>query len=388
MSPTSVSMSHPTAPATYTWEATDEQVSKRYGVPLERIVRFDLNTSPVPPALVERILTAGRFDTPLSEYPPSDYRRLTAAASDRYGVAPEEVLVGAGADEILDIVAKTFLPPGGTAVIPTPSYAMYRVLTEQRGARVRPVPRLGPGAGYAIDLGLTQTIARGADLVWLCSPNNPTARSEPEGAIAALLAGLSEDAQRDGRVAPIVVLDEAYAEFVGLSLLPLRATYPGLVVVRTLSKAYGLAGLRVGFALAQRPLIAALEPFRPPGSVSTVSVTIGADALGDPSIAAENVARVTAERARLGAALGALGWAPLPSVTNFLLVAFGSPERAAIVSEGLLRRGLVPRTFSAAHPMSDHLRLTVRSTAEDDLLVAAAGEIERELSAAPLEPAK
>ena len=285
-------------------------------------------------------------------------------------------------------MAKTFLPPGGTAVIPTPSYAMYRVLTEQRGARVRPVPRLGPGAGYAIDLGLTQTIARGADLVWLCSPNNPTARSEPEGAIAALLAGLSEDAQRDGRVAPIVVLDEAYAEFVGLSLLPLRATYPGLVVVRTLSKAYGLAGLRVGFALAQRPLIAALEPFRPPGSVSTVSVTIGADALGDPSIAAENVARVTAERARLGAALGALGWAPLPSVTNFLLVAFGSPERAAIVSEGLLRRGLVPRTFSAAHPMSDHLRLTVRSTAEDDLLVAAAGEIERELSAAPLEPAK
>ena len=388
MSPTSVSMSHPTAPATYTWEATDEQVSKRYGVPLERIVRFDLNTSPVPPALVERILTAGRFDTPLSEYPPSDYRRLTAAASDRYGVAPEEVLVGAGADEILDIVAKTFLPPGGTAVIPTPSYAMYRVLTEQRGARVRPVPRLGPGAGYAIDLGLTQTIARGADLVWLCSPNNPTALSEPEGAIAALLAGLSEDAQRDGRAAPIVVLDEAYAEFVGLSLLPLRATYPGLVVVRTLSKAYGLAGLRVGFALAQRPLIAALEPFRPPGSVSTVSVTIGADALGDASIAAENVARVTAERARLGRALGALGWAPLPSVTNFLLVAFGSPERAAIVSEGLLRRGLVPRTFSAAHPMSDHLRLTVRSTAEDDLLVAAAGEIERELSAAPLEPAK
>jgi len=388
MSPTSVSMSHPTAPATYTWEATDEQVSKRYGVPLERIVRFDLNTSPVPPALVERILTAGRFDTPLSEYPPSDYRRLTAAASDRYGVAPEEVLVGAGADEILDIVAKTFLPPGGTAVIPTPSYAMYRVLTEQRGARVRPVPRLGPGAGYAIDLGLTQTIARGADLVWLCSPNNPTALSEPEGAIAALLAGLSEDAQRDGRAAPIVVLDEAYAEFVGLSLLPLRATYPGLVVVRTLSKAYGLAGLRVGFALAQRPLIAALEPFRPPGSVSTVSVTIGADALGDASIAAENVARVTAERARLGRALGALGWAPLPSVTNFLLVAFGSPERAAIVSEGLLRRGLVPRTFSAAHPMADHLRLTVRSTAEDDLLVAAAGEIERELSAAPLEPAK
>ena len=198
MSPTPVTMSDPTAPASYAWEATSEQVAARYGLPVESIVRFDLNTSPAPPELAARVLAAGRFETGLSEYPPSDYRRLTAAAAARYGVASEDILVGAGADEVLDIVGKAFLPADGTAVIPTPSYAMYRVLTEQRAARVRPVPRLGASAGYAIDVSLTRTIGRGADLVWLCSPNNPTALAEPEGAIADPPGG-SGDRCRTGR---------------------------------------------------------------------------------------------------------------------------------------------------------------------------------------------
>ena len=383
MSPTPVSMSDPTAPASYSWEATSEQVAARYGIPVETVVRFDLNTSPTPPDLAARILTAGRFETSLSEYPPSDYRRLTEAAAGRYGVDPGEIVVGAGADEILDIVAKTFLPAGGTAVIPTPSYAMYRVLTEQRAARVRPVPRLGPRAGYAIDLSLTRTIARGADLVWLCSPNNPTGLAEPDGTIAELLAGLAADAERDGRPAPAVALDEAYAEFTRTSLLPLRSGYPGLIVVRTLSKAYALAGLRVGFGIADRETVAAMEPYRPPGSVSTVSVTIATEALGDDSILADAVDRVERERARLTAALDQAGWRPAPSVANFLLVGFDSPERCAAAADGLLRRGLVPRTFPSTHPLADHLRLTVRSGDEDDRLIAAANEIEAELGGAP-----
>ena len=112
MSPTPVTFTSPTAPASYSWEATDEEVSARYGVPIERVVRFDLNTSPAPPDLAARVLAEGRFETPLSEYAPSDYRRLIAAAADRYGVGTDEVIVGAGADEILDIVGKVYLPPG------------------------------------------------------------------------------------------------------------------------------------------------------------------------------------------------------------------------------------------------------------------------------------
>ena len=87
MSPTPVTYASPTAPASYSWEATDEEVSSRYGIPLDQIVRFDLNTSPAPPAMVARLLAAGRFETPLSEYPPSDYRRLVAAAAARRGTA-------------------------------------------------------------------------------------------------------------------------------------------------------------------------------------------------------------------------------------------------------------------------------------------------------------
>ncbi len=376
MSPTPVTTSLPTAPPGYSWEATDEQVAERYGVPLERIVRFDLNTSPAPPDLVDRILVAGRFETRLSEYPPSDYRRLTAAAAGRYGVAPDELIVGAGADEILDLVAKTFLPAGGIAVIPTPSYAMYRVLSEQRAATVRAVPRLDAEHGYALDAPAVLDAARDAHLVWLCSPNNPTALPEPDGAIPSLLAGLLEDARSIGRTPPICCLDEAYAEFVGASLVSLRGSYPRLVVVRTLSKAYALAGLRVGFAIAVRPVIAAMEPYRPPGSVSTVSVTIATEALLDPTILEANLARVASERERLAVALGGLGWRPGPSVTNFLLVDFGDAAGAASAAEGLLGQGLVPRTFPAFHPLADHLRLTVRSPEENDRLIAAASDIE------------
>lgn len=375
MSPTPVTFTSPTAPASYSWEATDEEVAARYGVPIEQIVRFDLNTSPAPPELATRVVASGRFETPLSEYAPSDYRRLVAAAGARYGVETGEIIVGAGADEILDIVGKAFLAPGASAIVPTPTYAMYRVITEQRGATVTAVPRLGPAAGYAIDAPAVRAAASTAALVWLCSPNNPTALAEPDGTIEALLDGLATDAAAAGRPAPIVVLDEAYAEFVDRSLVGLRHAYPNLVVVRTASKAYGLAGLRVGFGIARPDVIAQLNPFRPPGSVSTVSATVVTEALLDPAAASANIDRVVRERDRLGAALSAIGWSVGPSVTNFLLVDLGSPEAASATADAFLRRGLVPRTFPAGHPLAGHLRLTVRAPDENDRLIETAGAL-------------
>ena len=308
----------------------------------------------------------------MSEYPPADYRRLTDAAARRYGVRAEEVLVGAGADEVLDIIVKAFLPPGAKALIPVPTYAMYRVLTEQRPATVVAVPRRSADDGYALDVPAVRRAARDVALVWLCDPNNPTALPEPPGTIERLLEGLAGDAVEDGRAAPIVVLDEAYAEFVDSSLLALRARYAGLVVVRTLSKVYALAGLRVGFALARPELIAAMAPYRPPGSVSVVSVSIAADMLLDDGAVAAGRHRIEAERARLQDALREAGWRVGDSVTNFLLVDFGTAERAATVAEALLAHGLVPRTFPASHPLAHCLRLTVRNEAQDDRLIAVA----------------
>lgn len=377
MSPTPVTFASPDQPASYSWEATDEEVAARYGLPTESIVRFDLNTSPAPPELASRLLANGRFEVPLSEYPPSDYRRLVAAAASTYGVRPEELLVGAGADEVLDLIGKAFLPPGGEAVIPAPSYAMYRVITEQRGARAVLVPRRPADEGWAIDVDAVREAARTAQVVWLCNPNNPTGLAEPPGSIDALLDALASDAETDGRQPPIVALDEAYAEFTGQTLLDARRTHPNLVVIRTASKAYALAGLRVGFAIAQPATIARIAPFRPPGSVSTVSVTLVTEALLEPASMRANVARVEAERERLSRDLGDAGWSVGPSVTNFLLVSFATPAAASEAADALLRRGLVPRTFPAGHPLAGSLRLTVRDAAENDRLIAVARDLAR-----------
>ena len=362
----------PTQPASYSWEATDEEVAARYGIDPDSIVRFDLNTSPTPPDLAAEVLARGRFEAPLSEYPPSDYRRLVMAAAATYGVEPHEILVGAGADEILDVVGKTFLPPGGEAVVPSPSYAMYRVITEQRGARCVAVPRRAASEGWAMDVDAVRAAARSAAVVWICSPNNPTGLAEPDGAVERLLAELASDAAADGRQAPIVVLDEAYAEFVGASLVALRLSHPNLVVVRTASKAYALAGLRVGFAVARPETIARMAPYRPPGSVSTVSVSVVTEALLRPDAMRANVERVTSERSRLAKGLTAAGWSVGPSVTNFLLVTFADATAAAATAETLLRHGLVPRTFGSRHPLAASLRLTVRAASENDRLIAAA----------------
>src|SRR3954468_10558804 len=160
---TPVTWTPPSAPASYSWEATDDEVAARYSIPRERVVRFDLNTSPAPPDLAARILAEGAFVTPLSEYAPSDYGLLVQAAAARYGVARDEILVGAGADEILDLVGKTFLRPGAAAIVPTPTYAMYRVITEQRGARVIAVPRRPASERWSIHTPATLAAASEAD---------------------------------------------------------------------------------------------------------------------------------------------------------------------------------------------------------------------------------
>ena len=361
------------APPTYVWEPTTDFLAARYGLPRESIVRFDVNTSPLPPDLSE--VLAGAFDPPLSEYPPSDYAPLVAAAADAYGVATDEILPTAGADEALDLTARAYLREGSVAVGAVPTYAMYRIVTEQRGASFVPIPRLSRDQGFALDLAAMAQAARSAQLVWLCEPNNPTGSAEPPLRVAELLALLADGAAADGREAPVVAVDEAYAEFVGRSVLPLRSFYPRLVVIRTLSKAHALAGARVGFAIARPETLGPILSYRAPASVGTVSAALATAALSRPELAAANVARVTSERSRLANELTTLGWRPYPSHANFVLFRFGDPAVAASVAEALLQAGLVPRTFGAGHPLADCLRLTVRSVEENDRLIAAAMEI-------------
>ena len=347
----------------YTWEPSDAAIAARYGLRSSDILRFDTNTSPMPPPFVAEVL-AGPFNPTLNEYPDSSYEELTAAAAAYAGVEPREVIVGAGADEILDLVAKAFLPAGSGALVPIPTYPMYGVLTTQRAARIIPIPRLAAGAHFAIDLvALTARLGEAA-VVWLCSPNNPTGAVESADTIRAVL-----DAAASLPQSPLVVVDEAYFEYGGESVVAWRSRYPTLVAVRTVSKAFALAGARVGFAVGDRSVIERLERVRPPGSISTMSAQLSARALREPAYALENVRALSAERDWLADQLGALGWHAHNSVTNFLLVRIGDNAAAQRASESLLGAGIVPRTFGPANPLRGHLRLTVRTREQNERLL-------------------
>ncbi|MGZ6293498.1 MAG: pyridoxal phosphate-dependent aminotransferase [Candidatus Limnocylindrales bacterium] len=354
----------------YTWEPSDTTLATRWKVPVERIVRFDLNTSPVAPAFLAEALR-GPFVPPLNEYPDSAYEELAAAAAAYVGAAAEEIIVGAGADEVLDIVAKACLPAGSAALVPTPTYGMYPVLSAQRDARVVRIPRLGPQAGWALDVERVVAALPAVRLVWLCAPNNPTGAPEAAEALEAIL----EASALVRPEPPVVLVDEAYHEFWPGTVAPLRTSHRNLVVVRTVSKAFALPGVRVGWAVAARPLIALLERVRPPGSIATISAALAVRALRQPEDARARVAALVAERDWLAARLAQVGWTPYPSVTNFLLVPFGDYAAAQAIARRLLRQGLVPRTFPADSAVGGHLRLTVRSRAENERLVAALGQL-------------
>ena len=198
---------------------------RKYGLPRESIVRFDVNTSPVPPDL--RDVLAGSFDPPLCEYPPSDYAALVAAAAESYGVAPDELLPTAGADEALDLIARASLREGSVAVVAAPTYAMYRIVSEQRGASVVAVPRLGPDGGFRPRHRRPGEGGPDGPAGLAVRAEQPDRRLRTaRSASASCWPLLESDAARDGREPPTVAVDEAYAEFVGRSVLPLRSRLP------------------------------------------------------------------------------------------------------------------------------------------------------------------
>ena len=347
----------------YTWEPSNAAIAARYGLRAEDILRFDTNTVPLAPSWLADALR-GPFEPSVNEYPDSAYADVTAAAAAYYGVSADELVIGAGADEVLDLIAKAYLPAGSAAMVPIPTYAMYGVLTGQRAARIVSVPRLGRGDAYELDVAAMLPELANVQVVWLCSPNNPTGTLEPMHRLEQVIQAASELPKP-----PLVVVDEAYFEFTGQTVIGLRSRYSNLVVVRTLSKAFGLAGARVGFGVADRSVIGRLERVRPPGSISTISAHVAALALRSPGYALDNVATLSTERDWLSSGLASLGWVPAPSTTNFLLVATGDHDAAERAADGLLHAGIVPRTFGPANALRGHLRLTVRSRQENERLV-------------------
>ena len=347
----------------YTWEPSNAAIAARYGLRPQDILRFDTNTVPLPPPWLPEALR-GPFEPSVNEYPDSSYADVTAAAAAYYGVAPHELVIGAGADEVLDLIARAYLPAGSAALVPIPTYAMYGVLTGQRAARIVSAPRLGRDQSYVLDVVPILNELPNVQVIWLCSPNNPTGTLEPIDRLEQVIQAAATLPHQ-----PLVVVDEAYFEFTGQTVIGLLSRYPNLVVVRTTSKAFGLAGVRVGFGVADRSVIERLERVRPPGSVSTISAHVAALALRSPQYALDNVAALATEREWLASGLAARGWQAAPSATNFLLVSIGDHDAAERAADRLLHAGIVPRTFGPANPLRGHLRLTVRSRSENERLL-------------------
>jgi histidinol-phosphate aminotransferase len=331
----------------YEWEPPSASIARQAGVPEDQVVRFDTNTFPWAGARLDQVTVE-----PLNEYPDTSYASLTQAIAQYAGVPTDHITVGAGADEILDLVAKAYIDAPARVAISRPTYPMFKILSEMAGGAVGEVPAIG----LHLDRRAFLDHAHQARLTWLCNPNNPTGELLPPDFIEEVAAAT------DG----VLVVDEAYFEISGSTALPLIDRMPNVVVVRTLSKAFGLAGVRVGYALAGTSISEALARVRPPGSISVLSAALGAQALSDLAGMRRRVRQITDERSRLRRELQAIGLEIVDSAANFLLVRTG---RSA--APDLLTRGLVVRTFPTTSPLAEHIRVTVRRPEENDRLIAA-----------------
>jgi histidinol-phosphate aminotransferase/imidazoleglycerol-phosphate dehydratase/histidinol-phosphatase len=305
----------------YEWAPSTAELARRAGLDPVEIVRFDGNVPPLPlPSSRPGALASALAD--VNAYPHGGYPLINEAIAEYAGVASENVVLGAGADDLILLCARAFAGPGDVvAVPPDPTYPLFRFAAELAGATI--------GDGSPV-------------LTFCCRPGNPLGDLPPLP------------------VARPLVVDEAYGEYAGETAVPLLDD--GVIVVRTFSKAFALAGARIGYLLAAADVASELRARQAPAPVSTLSVALALAALRNPP----DLAPVVAERERLAADLRALGYTPLPSHANFVFVPVADPQELA---ERLLEHGLVVRVTA------NGIRISVRDRDDDDLLLAAlAGE--------------
>ena len=341
-----------------------EELERDLGI--QNVVKLASNESPLGPSrrAVEAIFQEAEQ---LNRYPDGSGFYQRQALAGKLGVKMEQLLLGAGSDELLEILVKTFLGPGDEAVYAWPSFAMYPIVTAGMGGTAVAVEL---DDAYRADVGrLLEAVGERTRLLFLANPNNPTGTSIGQADFERLVRELPEHV--------VLVSDEAYYEYVRRAdfpeSIPLLAERPTLVVLRTLSKIYGLAGLRVGYAIGDPELIGYLERARHPFNVSSIAQRAARAALEDR----EHVARVrklTHEGLeRLERGFRELGLACVPSDANFVLVDVG--RDADELYERLLKRGVITRPMSA-FGLTHHLRVTAGLPEENErLLEALAAEV-------------
>ena len=330
------------------------------------LVELGSNENPYGPspaargAVLDSLHQLHRYPDPLG----GDLKRALAA---RHGVDPAQLLLGNGSHELLMQLAQVFAGADHEVVASQYGFAVYALAAQAVGATLRLAPALprthAMARGHDLDA-LAAAVTPYTRLVYLANPNNPTGTWFGADTFADFIAGLPTDV--------LVVIDEAYAEFVDApdyaSALPLIECHPNLIVTRTFSKAYALAGLRVGYAVAHPGLVAVMERVRESFNVNGLALAAAEAALGDEAHLRWTVARNAEQRQALVAALEARGWFVHPSQANFVLAEFGA--KAALVESMLLEQGVVVRPMGG-YGLPQCLRITVGEAGENRRLLAA-----------------
>jgi histidinol-phosphate aminotransferase len=341
----------------YGWETPTYEIAEKTGLKVGDIVRLDTNTSPFKPKLALSALARKLKQADVNEYPDTSYHALRQALSAYTGKDLERFVVTNGADEGLDIITKVLLDPEDEVVIPTPTYTMYRIVSQIMGAKVKVVER---NSDFSLDLeSMLGAVGKRTKIIFLCNPNNPTGNFSPEKEVETL-------AKESGAV---VAVDEAYFEYCGRSAIDITDRLDNVVVCRTLSKAFSLAGARLGYLAAKRETVDKLNLVRPPNSLSVISLMLGQTALTRLGEMKKHVGATVKERARLLDGLrGIAGVEPYPSVTNFILFRVKRGD-AGKVHTKLMQKGLVLRNLSQVRGVENCLRTTVGTPEVNDRLL-------------------
>ncbi len=296
----------------------------------------------------------------LNRYPDANCADLRARIANKLRVKPESVIVGNGSDELIVLALRAFVDPGDSVVVARPTFLIYELQARACGASVTVVPLKDLRYDLAA---MRAAVTPHTKLVFIANPDNPTGTYVTKRELGGFLRDLPHET--------ITFLDEAYYEFADPpdypQTLPSVNEHP-LIVTRTFSKAYGLAGLRVGYGIAQPPLIAAMHAVREPFNVNSLAQAAAAAALADDAFLARTRRLVKEGRRYLTGALDALKVRHVPSATNFILIQLG--PRAAEIAQALLGRGVMVREMSA-WKLSGYIRVTIGTPAENRKFIQA-----------------
>jgi histidinol-phosphate aminotransferase len=319
----------------------------------ERVVKLNTNENPFPPS--PRVIQAIRDieGESLRRYPNPTADIFRAAAAKLHSVTPDMIIAGNGSDDILTIATRTFVPPGGLIAYPDPTYSLYPVLSRLQDARSVGVPW-----GERYSLPIEALVATKADAIYLANPNAPTGTMIPPAKVKELAAAFSG----------ALLVDEAYADFADENCMDLVEECPNVIISRSLSKAYSLAGLRFGYAVAPAPVIFEMMKAKDSYNTDAISVLAATAAIEDQAYARWTWENVRNERKKLSAELTALGWTVLPSQANFLL-ATAPDGRGREAYLGLKHQGILVRHFDKPG-LSDKIRITVGQSHENNALLA------------------